>query len=464
MGRTLAPLVLVVPAVQLVLMLWVIWFRTGHVPWWDEWWMVPVLQHAQSGTLSFNDFWMLHFNSHRIVLPRLIQLILIPVTHWNRQAMMTFDLGVAIAAGWLIFASIQLTIKSPTALVALAVPLSLLYFSFSQYENWFGPWQLAFILTIFGVTCCLLGLHDEPGKLAGWRGFSLALIGAAVASLSVAGGLATWVVFFPSVARLRRQRPLRMGLWTASALAIIVPYMIGYPRAGGGLSLYHIAGFALIDLGAPIAYPSVGLARVVGLLGIALLGAVVYTYWRLHCSMDGILIWLCLALFALASALVTGVGRADLGTWTAILPRYQEFTCLFWVALLVIGARCVQGLVSAISARTPIRGLPDARALVGVAVLTVVLLSGFSVLANVAGFRVALPTQEGLLAQEQCVVASDPPPESCIAPFFLPNFVPISDQDLIAYIRREHLAIFADGGTAGHAGHVVTSRPFASIP
>ena len=56
-------------------------------------------------------------------------------------------------------------------MLTLLIPLSLLYFSFAQYENWFFPWQLTFIATILGICCCMYGFHrraeaDRQGQRA----------------------------------------------------------------------------------------------------------------------------------------------------------------------------------------------------------------------------------------------------------------------------------------------------------
>jgi hypothetical protein len=421
-------------------MLWIIWFRTFHVPWWDEWAMVPILQHAEAGTLSFNDLWALHYDTHRILLPRTVQLALIEATRWNRQALMTFDLGVAAVTAWLLFSSVRRTVHSRRTLLALIIPLSLLYFSLSQYENWFGPWQIAFILTTFGVVCCLRGLHDQHGNLGGWRGFALAVCGALIASLSTLAGLVAWIAFLPSVARPRSQRALRVGLWVGSAAAIIVPYMIGFPHQAGQDSIYHVAGYAVTVLGAPIGYPNWIVSKYIGLLGLALMVIAVYAYWRLYHSLDGIIIWLCLALYALATAGVIAIGRAY-DTSEAVTSRYQEYTCLWWIALVVIGAVCIERLLRA---HRRVKGLPPARLVLGGSGITLALLLGLCLLGNIAGYRVALAWQEGLRAPERCVLDANPTPD-CLNRYFIGvgDLVPGTSQDLIAYIRREHLAIFA---------------------
>ncbi len=160
MRTALLALAICVPCIQALALLTFIWTQTPLVPWGDEWAMVPLLQHADAGTFSFADLWALHNRSHRIVLPRLTNLLLIDATHWNRQVLMTFDLGVALIAGALIFACVYATLRKRRMAMLLVAPLSLLYLSFAQYENWILPWQLTFIATILGVSLCSMASAD----------------------------------------------------------------------------------------------------------------------------------------------------------------------------------------------------------------------------------------------------------------------------------------------------------------
>jgi hypothetical protein len=58
-GRHLAVprLLLVLPASQVVALLWLIWTRTPHVPWQDEWELVNFLELADRGWLELATFW-----------------------------------------------------------------------------------------------------------------------------------------------------------------------------------------------------------------------------------------------------------------------------------------------------------------------------------------------------------------------------------------------------------------------
>jgi hypothetical protein len=411
---------------------------------------------------------MLHFNSHRIVLPRLIEWGLIDLTHWSRQDMLLFDLLVVLASGVLLWSSVRRSLHASRLQMVLLIPLSLVYLSFAQYENWFGPWQLTFLLTVFGVMLTLRAVHDSPGKLSGWRGFALGVAGAVIASLSAFGGLAVWVAFLPIVAWPRPQRGLRIALWSASALAVVVPYMIGYPRQNMQLSastLFHLTGFILAGIGGPITPPNAlsdaALAKLVGALGFALLAVVLYIYYRLHRSLDGLVVWLCLALYSLLTTASIGIGRLVGGTTQALDSRYQAFSGLWWIALLVMGAITLhEVLANPTEAQRLIPNVTSHNVLLRGAGLATVLLCVGCLTASVYGFQKQQAWTNAKLAQEQCILATDPPTDSCLAPFFLVGFVPISNQDLVAYIKQKRLALYAGKdvqaqGSAIPAAHLV---------
>ena len=65
-----------------VLLLFFIKLYSVNVPVWDDWEMVPLIQKAEQGTLSFKDLYAPHI-SHRIFFPRLIILALMKISGGN---------------------------------------------------------------------------------------------------------------------------------------------------------------------------------------------------------------------------------------------------------------------------------------------------------------------------------------------------------------------------------------------
>ena len=451
MHLALLALAVCVPLAQIAALLTTIWRQTPRAPWGDEWNLVLLLQRQDAGTLSFANFWALHNRTHRIVLPRIAGLLLVDVSHWNRQVMMTFDLGVAVAAGGLLLACMFSTLRSRRLALTLLIPLSLLYFSFAQYENWFFPWQLTFMATILGICCCLYGFHrsaeaDRQGqRAASWQGFALALLGAVIASLSSFGGLCVWPAFLPSAVRAGR---VRTGMWVAVALLIGVPYVMGLPH-GSLTSPLHLAAFFVAALGAPVASLNLTEARLFGALGLVALGLTLYAASRLAGELRRLEVWVELAACSMLATAVTTLGRASYGNGLALLSRYQEFSQLWWIALAVIGAVVVRRIVMDMRrvgvSRVLPRVLSDPRHVRWVVASSIALLlicTASGLASDVAGARAGGEWLDSMRAQQSCLLQTPSPSATCLQLYILEGQIPLSDQRLVAYLRTHHLALF----------------------
>jgi len=424
-------------AAQLTALLWLIWRRTPHVPMWDEWELANFFELADLGRLRLGVFWEFQ-NEHRIVLPRLILYGLIAATGWQRQIIMAVNLGIALGTFALIFAAIRRTVGAHTA-AFLGVPLALLLFSFAQFENWLFAFQTNFILAGFGIGMALWGLLPRPGRGGADRAFAVAVAGASIASLSTLAGLLTWVAFLPA---MWWRGPRRLALWYAVAVAIGIPYFSGFPgRAGGGASLGDIAHYALAYLGAPLGYPSVPLATAYGMLGLGLLGLVTGLIWWRGWLDAPTSAWLGLVLLGLGSMVLTTAGRAGLGADQALASRYQSFSTLFWVGLLVLAFLFLSRFSSQHESRrwvdiaSPLRvgGLSG--------FLVVVTLGAGLLCANVYGLREGNVWLTYLQRDEGCIRQYDTAPDDCLTLFY-----PVADLVRIhaAFLEQHGLGTFRE--------------------
>ncbi len=155
--RVFSAALLLLLLAQLVSLLWLIWNHTPLVPTLDEWEMANFLELADQGRLDLFTFWGFQ-NEHRIFLPRLILYALINLTGWQRQIIMTVNLGIAIITAMFICAAARRTLGTST-FIAISMPLLMLLFSFAQYENWLFAFQTNFLLAACGIACCLYGLQ-----------------------------------------------------------------------------------------------------------------------------------------------------------------------------------------------------------------------------------------------------------------------------------------------------------------
>jgi hypothetical protein len=438
MWRVGRPIVVLVPATQLVVLLWVIWTKTPTTPYRDEWWYVSLVRDANQGALTFSDFWALHYHTHRIVISRLVDLSLIELTHWNRQVMMTVDLAPALAMGALLLVAVRRTTRSVGLTLALAIPLSLMVFSWAQYENWLAPFQLAFIATAFGTVVCAVALQAEHISR---RRYALAIVGALIATCSSAAGLVVWLAFVPCLALAGYRRLL---LWLALTAVVWAAYLYGFTDQFARPPLSSIPPFVLAFLGAPVAYPHPGRAEIVGLFAFVFLGGNLLVYWLLTRTLRPLLPWLSLALFSVATGVLAAGGRGANGAYGGVISRYQVFGALYWIAALVVCGVVVQQIVAHLAAKKLAMSPVLARGFISVSLLILVAVSASATLTNLIGIQEAVAQQAELVRDQQCIVHYQSAPDSCLVMWY-----PTSDhqaiRDAAAYLKAEKLAIFYTG-------------------
>jgi hypothetical protein len=306
------------------------------------------------------------------------------------------------------------------------------------YYDWLLPFQITFILTNLGVAVTMAAVIRKP---VGWRGWALAEAGAQIATLSSAAGFAVWFAFLPSMYKSGRSRLLA---WCAVGGVTGVAYLHGFVQSNAPPSPQLLQVYVLENLGAPVASPGYWLSDRVGFASFLALGAMLAIHWRLHRTFWDIVVWLELALFALATALMTADGRATAGLWHALTPRYLIFTALWWVAFVVLAGLTIQDLlqrVDVLGRLDPLLGsLPVSRLIVGIGALAILAVGWGALRTNVAGLQEGIAWQDGLRAQQSCVTHFETASDSCLAVWYWDK------QQLVetaAYLRQHHLANFS---------------------
>jgi hypothetical protein len=422
----LAVVVAAVPVTQVVVLLWSIWTKTLHVPFWDEYKLALLAEKWDARTLNFNDLWAFH-NEHRPVWPRLVDLILVEQTRWNRQIMMSVHLLVGVATALLVFSAVAATLRQRWLWLPLLVPVSLLVLSWGQAENWFWAWQLGFLGVSFGAAICLRAFVVPSPASMSWRRFGVAMLGALVASLASAAGLLLWIGFLPAVWLAGRRR---LALWIATGAAYWLVYLQGFQRAFQAQpSLSRMAAYASMWLGAPLAVYDPILAIVLGFLGPILLVAVLVVAWRVRGTLAPHAPWISLALYTLGVAAVTAEGRTSMGLIEAMTSRYQTFSVLFWVALLVISAATARDVwirwIATDAGRHAVSGWAllrqrlrqgprPAQAFVALALLTCMLLTTTLLQTNRVALASAWAWQARLLRSEPCILHYQQASPACL--------------------------------------------------
>jgi hypothetical protein len=334
---TVLPLALAIA--PLAVAVWAAARYTVDLPWMDEWELVPLVERSYEGTLSLRDLWMAH-NEHRFLFPRLILLALVRLTRWNVYYEVAANVVLACAVAALLVRQARLTARPFARWGAswLVPAVSVLVFSLAQWENWIWGWQVAIWLNVLAVVGGVILLTQE--RSFGWR-LGLAVLCGIVAQYSFANGIGYWVVglFALAVRPLgsARAKGAAMAVWVVAAVAATGSYLYGYqvPEYQPPVAVFlqepaEFARYILIYLGRPLGAPH---AAMMGLLGLLCLGAAGAGVVRLRVMPARELTpYLCLSLYAILSAAVTGVGRLGFGALQALAPRYVTIANLLWAS------------------------------------------------------------------------------------------------------------------------------------
>ncbi|MFN8513286.1 MAG: hypothetical protein U0841_11995 [Chloroflexia bacterium] len=350
----LIAIVAIPAALQIGVLGQLIWGDPVQVPWYDEFFQFAFLSNARQGQLSWADLWQPYGGAHRTVFPRLIYAAVLAGTPWDRRVWLTVNpllVGVAFAC---LAAVVRRTVAPRGLALALIAATGGLLFSLSQYGHWLLPFGLQFGLVVCFGALALWALSARP---VGWPQLALAVGATWVASWSSLQGLALWIALLPLVSLAGWRKA---AAWSACAAAVIGSYAINLPSSTLAPAPKGLLTFTLVNLGAPLGtlqsltarghfwshlavQPASRWALLFGIAGFPLLALNLLALWRQRRADPSVvtraLPWCCLALFGVACAAVTALGRAVDGVGTALTSRYHTFALLWWIALLVLGAQ-----------------------------------------------------------------------------------------------------------------------------
>lgn len=423
-------------AIQAGLILSAIWLWRPSAPFRDEWFTVDIVRSFDSGTLTWLQLWALH-NEHRIVLPRLLNLGVIEVTAWNRQVESSLNVVIGVATALLLVQSARTALPTFATDKKVAGCVALLVLSLSQYENWMLPFQIAFTGTVFGVAMSVRAI-TQPGHTR--RNLAIALAGALIASFSSSTGLLAWVVFLPSMVVRGR---LWIVAWAGVATVTIVPYLVGFHTVTTNRGSFRlVTGFIAAYIGSPLlGIPSgrgpSGQSIVLGCAGMMLMGAYLAAAISSGRRIKDLLVWLELAAFAAGCGAITALGRvtASGGMSQAMTSRYQSFSMLWWVALLVV--MCLAASKQRLSTN---RGRTFRRVSVRLNAIMLPCILGALLIENGMGVYAGVLFQTDQLAKQHCIVHYRTASDACLLYFIQPASLV---RDRAPYLAERHLAVFA---------------------
>ena len=179
----------------------------------DQWELVPVVDKAFQGTLSFADLWAQH-NEHRPFFPRIVMVSLAWATGWNTLAEVALNVAIMSLLVPVLWWTTRLwRNQGDGPLPAATWPVaSLLVFSPAQWQNWMWGWQLMFFLPL---ASNIAGLSLLCRPRANWGNWAVAVMLGIVGSYSFGASLLYWPVAIVLL-MVRRDDPARW--WRVAAL------------------------------------------------------------------------------------------------------------------------------------------------------------------------------------------------------------------------------------------------------
>lgn len=359
--------------------LYVYWFGV-NVVYGDSISMASRFNKLSSGTLGVSDLFKLH-NAHWVVFPQSIMLALGTLTRWNSVAEMYFSQICMLGTFVFLLLPFKSSIKVRSAFFPLLlIPISLLVFSFSQYDSMLKGYQITFTFAVMSGVIALYLLYVLGRTNRTVLVFSAALASAAVAAFSVGAGLTVWIAGLLQLFITPMERRLKwifIAVWGSATAGVWVAYLIA--RAGqdreteSSLAMLtqplaatdfflRLLGSALFDN---------WLAFEAGLfLALLALVALIVAY-KDERGLSHYSFWISLLFWSFLILATVVAGRFSLGLGLSAAPRYIPFAVLAVVAVYGLLATATFG-----------RGLSIKRPSIG-ALLLVVLVG--TVLVSAAG-------------------------------------------------------------------------------
>jgi hypothetical protein len=320
-----------------------------NVPMLDDWEMAPLIVKAQTGELTWADFFQQQQEA-RTILPKLIFVLSGARGEWDVRDQMMLSVGSC----WLTAAGIFLLLRrSGLGIAGIAVCFwlaVLTIFSLAQYELWIlASGFPSFLPGLFLVVALVTLTTSWPTS---WK-FLVCLALAVASSFTLANGLLAWGLTFPMLLLMERIVRWRwwLALWLGACAICATIYFWGYKSPGylppfaPAVSPVKYLHFILIFLGSGVANSVTANRAAVspifgGLNLLIFLGALVYAARRVRdrAFFARIIPWVALGFYALASACLASLGRIGFGAEYAGASRYVTFAHYMTVAVIVIVA------------------------------------------------------------------------------------------------------------------------------
>ncbi len=327
--------------------------RAGYsvVPYWDE--LEEMTSYVDAMHKSVLPWIWAQHNEHRILFYKSLFIVDMQFFHgrnWPMYvAIFCSQAALAVVIGYMLYKLGD--VKGSLWRACFGLTLFCLFCP-SQWENFCWAFQISFVLVNLWVAAAVLCLvlHKQclaSGQPAGMGLVLVSLLAATAATFTNGNGITIWPVLI--VLALLTKLPWRLvGIYVLGLACVVPVYLIGYhspskhaspldsihqPRQVLEYMANYFAGGVMPD-SAILKTRAIGVAPAIGLLG--LIAAIVLMLRLIREGSKKSFLEFALAgiiLYAMATALITSLGRLNFGTLQAFTSRYQSFALLFWLAL-----------------------------------------------------------------------------------------------------------------------------------
>jgi hypothetical protein len=444
--------------------LYMVVHTASAVPVVDQWMFLMPL--ARNGSYSLRDLWAQH-NEHRLVIPKLFYLA---DFYWFRGR--NVSLVASIITVQTLHAVLLMRISDASRALQPALFALLFAFLFSpvQLHNFVWAFQICFVLGAFFASASAWSFgvfytryRSKMPPAAVVRIFALTIALALCTTFSLANGLVLWPILAVILIVLHVNWRYTITLLSVAALVFTGYFWEWFTPDGHSHPLdsvrhpLELVHYVLCYLGGSWATFSIGLAAVLGGVGIALGVFVLVKIWAARRSLRTLDVFVAVTILAsIGTAFETALGRLGFGLQQAASSRYQTVALVYWAALAMWVVSKPGSAYHHATRQTPRWAAPKCWPL---ACFTLVVLLPFAGIANIVGAFADWPAQFDDAAATMISGVDDDDALAIVWP------MDESIQPVIDLLRSRHKSVFAAplarklGSRFSDSFHVDDRRP-----
>jgi hypothetical protein len=403
------------------------------VPYMDQWELVPAFQKLDNNAFNAHDLFSQH-NEHRIVVPKLIQLSLARITHWDIRAEIALNLSVALMSAVLLIRLIHKYSGIRDNKLLMCAKLVAVYWFLSpiQWENWAWGWQLEWFLSILFLLISIeLAMTYRIKKSSV---LLAAVIGVnTLATFTMGGGILLWILSCLLVCKESIRSSVKgVGALLVAASANLLIYTHHLRPSTLKSTPSEIIGNlgGVFELAVGYVGGVVGshyqLAMVWGGLLI-----IVLLFWWTHIikhkpKSEGWMVWGVLQAYVCMSAAMAVWARLSLGPSAGLASRYTTISVLLTISVVIVVVSSIDRIDNTIVRNKITQAF-------------VVTTGFFLLLSYVYGIHAWQGLSHRMDVARNCSTASDNPSDDCLRLLY-PDPKVVGPR--LKYLKQQHYSVY----------------------